>query len=188
MNSPSFTSEQLQAEGVKDDSQKIRLDLIPVVPLFLLGDVYTRGAKKYADHNWRKGIKWSRIFAALLRHAWKWFNGEKCDPEDGQHHLASVAWCAFTLMEYELSHPEMDDRPEQVPYEDYKKLCHSGFAHSDLAAPGAKLEVKSFDPQTREIEPAQALCQEDVAYLERLGFMVRHESSGETNSVGRCIQ
>jgi hypothetical protein len=32
------------------------------------------------------------------------------DPEDGQHHLASVAWCAMALIELEETHPELDDR------------------------------------------------------------------------------
>lgn len=62
------------------------------------------------DRNWEKGLKWGRVFAAMERHAWAWWNGEQLDPVDKQHHLASVAWCAFTLMEYEKTHPELDDR------------------------------------------------------------------------------
>jgi hypothetical protein len=100
-------------EGRKDDTGKARFDLLPVKPLFKVAEVYTIGAKKYDDRNWEKGIKWGRIFAAMLRHAWNWWCGEKLDPEDGQHHLASVAWCALTLMEFEETHPELDDRPVQ---------------------------------------------------------------------------
>jgi hypothetical protein len=101
----------LQQEGRKDDTGKERFDLIPTYPLFKLAEVYTMGAKKYADRNWEKGIAYGRIFAALMRHAWKWWRGETTDPIDGQHHLASVAWSAFALMEYERTHPELDDRP-----------------------------------------------------------------------------
>lgn len=107
-------------EGRKDDGGKERFDLIPVTPLFKLAEVYTIGARKYEDRNWEKGIKWGRIFAAMMRHAWKWWRGEKADPVDGQHHLASVAWCAMTLMEYEDTYPELDDRP-RVPVQ--LKLC-----------------------------------------------------------------
>lgn len=82
----------------------------------LLADVYTRGACKYAPDNWRAGFKFSRILAALLRHVWSYIAGERCDPEDGQHHLASVAWCAFTLMEFEVTHPDMDDRVDQTKF------------------------------------------------------------------------
>src|SRR5581483_6166522 len=101
---------------MKDDKGKMRFDLLPVRPLFYLADVYTRGAKKYADRNWEKGIQWGRVFAAMIRHAWKWWTGETFDSEDGQHHLASVAWCAFALMEYEVTHPELDDRPHGASY------------------------------------------------------------------------
>lgn len=98
------------SEGRKDDADKLRFDLIPVRPLELVAEVYTIGAKKYADRNWEKGLKWGRVFAAMMRHAWAWWRGEIRDPKDGQHHLASVVWCALTLMEYEVTHPELDDR------------------------------------------------------------------------------
>lgn len=104
-------SEQNNTEGRKDDQGKMRFDLIPVEPLWLLAEVYTIGAKKYDDRNWEKGISWGRVFAAMMRHAWSWWRREKRDPIDGQHHLASVAWCAFALMEYERTHPELDSRP-----------------------------------------------------------------------------
>jgi hypothetical protein len=97
-------------EGRKDDAGKLRFDLIPVEPLRKLVEVYTIGARKYADRNWEKGIQWGRIFAALQRHAWAFWAGEERDPVDGQLHLASVAWCAFALIEYARTHPELDDR------------------------------------------------------------------------------
>lgn len=101
-------------EGRKDDGGKLRFDLLPPVPLMRIAEVYTIGAKKYSDRNWEKGILWGRIFGAMCRHAWNWWAGQKNDPVDGQHHLASVAWCAMTLMEYENTHPELDDRKEKV--------------------------------------------------------------------------
>lgn len=98
--------------GRKDDLDKLRYDLIPPYALEELARVYTIGAKKYGDRNWEKGMRWGRIFRALLSHAWKWFRGEKHDQEDGQHHLSSVAWCAFSLMEYERRGLGEDDRPK----------------------------------------------------------------------------
>lgn len=97
--------------GIKHDTGKLRYDLIPPYPMALVAEVYTIGARKYADRNWEKGIAWARIFRALLGHAWAWFLGEKHDPKDGQHHLASVVWCALALMEFEVTHKELDDRP-----------------------------------------------------------------------------
>jgi len=104
-------SEMRTTAGRKDDEGKARFDLIPVYPLFELARLYTRGAVKYLARNWENGLAWGRVFAAMMRHAWAWWGGEEYDPEDGQHHLDSVAWCAFTLREYTRTHPELDDRP-----------------------------------------------------------------------------
>lgn len=97
-------------DGKKKDHGKLRYDLIPCRPLAEVARVYTIGAQKYSDRGWEAGMHWSRIFAAMMRHAWKWWAGETHDQTDGQHHLASVAWCALALMEYEHTHPEQDDR------------------------------------------------------------------------------
>jgi len=101
-------------QGVKHDADKLRFDLIPPRSLEQLAEVFTIGAKKYDDRNWESGILWGRVFAAMMRHGWAWWRGETHDP-DGQHHLSSVAWCAFALMEYERTHPEMDDRSANTP-------------------------------------------------------------------------
>lgn len=97
-------------EGLKFDEGKLRFDLIPIYPLEELARVYTIGAKKYGDYNWRQGMRWSRIIRAGLGHFYSWIKGEKYDKEDGQHHLASVAWCVFALMQYEKDKNQFDDR------------------------------------------------------------------------------
>ena len=100
--------------GKKNDADKLRYDLMPPYPLSELARVYTIGANKYGDHNWEEGLKWGRVFGALLRHAFAWWRGDRLDPTDGQHHLASVAWCALALIEYERTHPDLDDRLKEV--------------------------------------------------------------------------
>jgi len=105
---------KIEAEkgGRKNDDGKLRYDLISTVGLRRLAEAYTIGANKpgYGDNNWRKGLRWGRLFASLMRHAWAWWTGERDDPADGQHHLASVAWIAFALMEYEECGIGEDDR------------------------------------------------------------------------------
>lgn len=96
--------------GRKDDSSKLRYDLIPPYALEALAHVYTIGAARYGDGNYLKGMDWSRVGGALMRHYEAWRKGESLDKDDGQHHLASVAWCAFTLMVYEDQCIGSDDR------------------------------------------------------------------------------
>lgn len=104
----------LRSEGVKYDEDRLRMDLIPPYPLMMLAQVYTLGAKKYGVWNWTNGMSWMRLAGAMLRHLYAWISGEKYDKGDGQHHLASVAWGALTLMQYELDHVQLDDRPFRI--------------------------------------------------------------------------
>lgn len=99
-----------QVEGaVKHDQGKVRMDLVPPAAIRALAEVYTVGAAKYGEHNWRKGMKWSRIFAAVLRHLTAWAMGEELDPEDGLPHLAHAMWGLVTLMEYKRLGLGVDD-------------------------------------------------------------------------------
>jgi|TARA_R110000803_G_scaffold183480_2_gene245818 hypothetical protein len=97
-------------DKLKFDHGKSRFDLIPPHALEALASLYGIGANKYEDRGWEVGMPWGRVFAALMRHAWKWWRGEVRDPVDGQHHLTSVAWCAFALYEYERRKIGEDDR------------------------------------------------------------------------------
>jgi len=97
-------------EGVKYDGGKLRFDLIPGEALIELAKIYTFGAAKYEDNNWRKGMKWSRIFGAIMRHTWAWYMGEDIDPESGLPHMSHAAWGCFTLMSYAKHKREFDDR------------------------------------------------------------------------------
>jgi hypothetical protein len=96
--------------GVKYDSGKLRYDLIPVGPLQTLAQVYTMGAEKYADDNWRQGLPWKRIYAALQRHLNAFWGGEDFDSESGLPHLGHAAWGCFTLLEYLNTKRSFDDR------------------------------------------------------------------------------
>ncbi len=98
------------ATGGQKGTKQARFDLIPAGPLWELAELYGAGAKKYSDHNWRKGYEWSKSFAALMRHAWLFWNGQNNDVETGRHHMASVVFHAFALIEYGRTHPEFDDR------------------------------------------------------------------------------
>ena len=94
----------------KWDQGKSRVDLIPSGPLLDLGLVCAHGAMRHDDNNWRLGMNWSRLLAALHRHYLKYNAGQTIDPETGISHMIAVAWNALVLAEYEHTHPERDDR------------------------------------------------------------------------------
>lgn len=98
-------------EGRKDDEGKTRFDLINPDFLFALSDVLTYGANKYGARNWEKGMKWSRVFGALMRHMWAWWKGERYDSETNLSHLAHAAACIMFLVAYEMRQMGEDDRP-----------------------------------------------------------------------------
>ena len=102
-------TEKLQ-EGAKFDTGKTRYDLIDAYALEQLALIYTFGAIKYEDENWRKGISWKRIFGAIMRHLWAFWTGEETDKESGLPHLAHAAWGVFTLLNYTKTKREFDDR------------------------------------------------------------------------------
>jgi hypothetical protein len=95
----------------KDDAGKLRYDLIPLEALEALARVYTFGADKYEDNNWKKGIRFSRVVAAMWRHMVAWAMGQRDDPETGINHLAHVAWGCFTLIyfQHHLQYDRFDD-------------------------------------------------------------------------------
>ena len=106
---PKFVSKDTGDEMKKDDG-KPRFELLPPEPLFGLAELYAFGARKYADRGWEKGMSWSRIFGAMMRHAWKWMRGEDFDDETGAHHMIAVAWNAFALYTYYVRKIGKDDR------------------------------------------------------------------------------
>lgn len=96
--------------GTKFDDKKVRLELLSPIAIEEMGKVLTFGATKYDAHNWRKGIKWSRVLGASLRHIMAFMGGQDKDPETGLNHLAHAACCIMFLLEYEITHKELDDR------------------------------------------------------------------------------
>ena len=61
--------------------------------------------------NWEKGMDWSRVYGALLRHLFSWWRGYDKDPETGLSHLAHAGCCVLFLLAYTLRNVGKDDRP-----------------------------------------------------------------------------
>lgn len=128
-----------------------RFDLIPAGPLKELAEHYGRGARKYANHQWRQGYEWSKSIAALARHFNDFMAGydydvcsndpdgcrhtdmdgnpfdtgepDTCFNHTGSHHMAAVAWHSFLLLEFKDTHKAFDDRYGQEPILDFDEIA-----------------------------------------------------------------
>ena len=92
-------------EGTKFDQGKTRIDLLPPEFVIAVSKILTYGSVKYEDHNWRKGIAYSRVAGALLRHLFAYLGGEIQDPETGMSHLWHAACNLAFLITFD-AHPE----------------------------------------------------------------------------------
>lgn len=105
--------EETLKQGAKLDTGKPRLDLVPTSLEEAVGTILTMGAIKYAPHNWRKGINYSRIIASLKRHLNEFYKGQNIDAESGKPHLWHAACNIAFLIDYETNpekYGKFDDR------------------------------------------------------------------------------
>jgi len=114
--------------AVRDDDGKMKWHLLPVPALLALCKVFHGGAIKYNDDNWRKGLKYSRIYRSMISHFMKWLASDSSyDKELGTHHLMMVAWGCFVLYMYEVIYKfvDLDDRTEKdtLTDEDFEFLA-----------------------------------------------------------------
>jgi hypothetical protein len=96
------------------DDNKPRWSLLPIDPTERLVWVYTRGSKKYGDHNWQKGMPYSRYLDSHDRHMAAWRRGET-----DEDHLAQAAWNIFAIMWHQKHGPPgLDDVTPEPPRAD----------------------------------------------------------------------
>lgn len=90
----------MKEKGIKNDSKKLRWDLLPFQELEGVVSVLTHGAKKYSDENWKLVVAENpqRYFAAAMRHLVAWKKGEIIEKASGQNHLAHAVCCCLFLM------------------------------------------------------------------------------------------
>jgi hypothetical protein len=78
------------------DEGKLRYDLIPLEMLERLAGLYTRGAEKYSDDNW-KLAKEDDAIRRFKQSAWRHFVSWQKGDEDEDHGVA----CVFNIFAYE---------------------------------------------------------------------------------------
>ena len=96
--------------GVKNDQDKIQVQLLSPRWLLGVGQVLSFGARKYKSFNWAKGIERSRLLGACLRHVLAYMGGENDDAETGISHLYHASCCLLFASEMHIVRPDLDDR------------------------------------------------------------------------------
>lgn len=96
--------------GVKHDQEKPDMDLLSPYAIEKIAQVMTFGKKKYGANNWRNGIVYSRLLAAVHRHLNAYRKGETFDPETGLSHISHALCGLMMISEFEETRPDLDDR------------------------------------------------------------------------------
>lgn len=83
------------SSGARRDSDKgkHKFTYLPFDILGRVADHYEEGAKKYGDHNWRKGIPSTTIMDSLLRHVAAYYQGQ-----DDEDHLSAIVFNTLCLI------------------------------------------------------------------------------------------
>ena len=97
-------------KGLRFNAGKTRHDLVPQFAQEQYAKVLTKGAEKYADNNWKLGMKWGKVLASMKRHILAFEAGEDFDQETGILHTAHIMCNAAFLTEYYKIYPQGDNR------------------------------------------------------------------------------
>jgi hypothetical protein len=164
-----FEVRSVSSTGGEKGTKEERYDLIPTEALALVAKLYGFGAKKYAEHNWRRGYEWSKSYAAMRRHEAEFWRGVDLDPETGLPHLAAVVFHALTLMTFMEEQRSFDDRFKAEGSET------SEYSEEYLANLREKLRgAPVVQPQELTVEEAQVK-----------GFLIQPRNDLFTDSTGR---
>lgn len=96
--------------GKRFNEGKPRVELLVPEAMIEEAKVWAFGAKKYGDHNWTRGMAWSKVIACILRHTFAIMRGEDTDPESGCLHAAHIKCNASMLIWYAENYKQGDDR------------------------------------------------------------------------------
>ena len=98
------------SKGLKYDSNKAPMDLIPYEALEEIAKVLAQGEKKYGTANWTAGIEMRRLLSAAMRHIGQFNSGEDLDEETETLHIANAATnLLFAIWMYK-NRPDLDNR------------------------------------------------------------------------------
>lgn len=76
-------------QAMRFNEGKRKWSLVEFKSLEPMVEVLEFGAKKYAAHNWKKGMPVTQLIESMLRHTHALLDGEDCDQESGLSHVWS---------------------------------------------------------------------------------------------------
>ena len=118
-------------KGLKYDSAKPKMNLLPPKALIEVGKVLTFGAEKYGAENWKElEDLQNRYTAGALRHIFAHMDGEKFDPETNLSHLAHAMCCLLFKLEIELEERTEKERPRETDVSEHQARDQS--AETDI--------------------------------------------------------
>ena len=98
---------------MKFDDEKPPIQLVPAYAVIQAARVFSFGAKKYGENNWRKDVAkydWTRHYGSIQRHLTAWIDGEDIDPESHLPHLAHAMTQLMILLQVVKDAPQRDNR------------------------------------------------------------------------------
>ena len=119
------------SEGIKYDSAKPKMNLLPPKAILEVAKVLTFGAEKYDAENWRKlDDLQNRYTAGALRHIFAHMDGEELDPETNLSHLAHALCCLLFKLEIKLEERIKEEESRETDSTEYT-ACDQSF-ESDI--------------------------------------------------------
>ena len=108
-------------DGIKYDSKKPKMNLLPPKAIVEVAKVLTFGAQKYGAENWKElEDLQNRYLAGALRHIFAHMDGEQLDPETGLSHMAHALCCLLFKLEIELENAKIEEeRPRETDTAEY---------------------------------------------------------------------
>lgn len=114
---------------------KAPLSLFPVTAIKEGAMALFLGKTKYGRTNWRATPVYAHIyFEAMLRHGYRWWEGNDYDPDDGTPELGNCLACLAILIDAKVCGTLIDDRQ-------FKGASAAAFINKDLGVM-AQIEAK----------------------------------------------
>src|SRR5690606_32703946 len=100
----------VSGSALRYNGGKLRWSLVDFDALEDMVKVLDFGANKYADNNWKKGLKTTEIFESMMRHITAYMRGEDIDHESGLPHTGHILCNAMFLSYMHRFKPDFDTR------------------------------------------------------------------------------